>query len=400
MDDLQHIEKRVKRHVLGRTRSFFVATSPGMERLCLDELASLGLDTLDATVTKGGIEFSGRVHECYLANLKLRTANRILMRIEGFQATNFRQLAKKLESLPWELYLPGGAACVINVTSRHSRLFHKDAIADQFKESLAKQIPLDDSDSKREQHPSHFSQRIFVRVFNDSFTVSIDSSGDLLHKRGLKTHVGTAPIRETIAAAVLAVAGYRGGEPLLDPMCGSGTFSLEGAMVANHIPAGWYRGFAFMGWPCFRSSRWGHIRREAEKAITRPSEPIVFASDKDEDTCKTLAEVIRKNDLSGTVAVFAKNFFDLGTPDIEGLTKSKHGLVIINPPYGRRLETQDRSDRLFVEICEKLRSDFKGWKTALIAPERSLIKKVPFAVTAHDLFHGGLNLTLLTGRIV
>jgi putative N6-adenine-specific DNA methylase len=183
-------------------------------------------------------------------------------------------------------------------------------------------------------------------------------------------------------------------------MCGTGTFSLEGAMIANHVPAGWYRNFAFMGWPCFRPSRWEYIRREAEKSIKRINKPIIFASDKDQNICLKLEKVIRENNLSGTISVLRRDFFDLLPSDIKRLTKTeRNGLVTINPPYGRRLGSKDNSEKTFIQICQKLKKDFKGWKIALIAPSRDLVKKVPFTVAAHDLFHGGLNLTFLTGRI-
>ena len=132
-----NLEKRVKRHVLGKTRSFFVSTLPGMERTCLRELASLEISTAGASVTGGGVAFAGRVHDCYRANLHLRTANRILMRIETFRATNFRQLAKRVGQVPWELYLPQDAPVEIHATSRQSRLFHTEAVADRFREGLA-----------------------------------------------------------------------------------------------------------------------------------------------------------------------------------------------------------------------------------------------------------------------
>jgi len=400
MDDLGNIEKRVKRHVLGKIRSFFVSTLPGIEQLCFNELLSLGISMADATLMKGGVEFRDRVHNCYLANLKLRTANRILMRIETFRATNFRQLKKKLAGLPWELYLHKYAMYEVNVTSRHSRLFHKDAIVDQVKESVAERWSLANLYLENKQETSRFPQQIFIRAFNDRFTISIDSSGELLHKRGLKIHGGKAPIRETIAAAILSEAGYHGDEPLLDPMCGTGTFSLEGSMIANHVPAGWYRNFAFMGWPCFRPSRWKYIRREAEKSIKQINKPIIFASDKDQNICLNLGKVIRENNLSGTISVLRRDFFDLLPSDIKSLAKTeRNGLVTINPPYGRRLGSKDNSEKTFVKICQKLKKDFKGWKIALIAPSRNLVKKVPFTVADHNLFHGGLNLTFLTGRI-
>ena len=395
-----NVEKRIKRHVLGRTGSFYVSTLPGMEHLCVEELKSVGISTKNVLLSKGGLDFTGRIHECFLANLHLRMANRILMRIGTFSATNFRQLEKKLAGLPWELYLHIGTYCKINVTSRHSRLFHSGAIEDRIRASIKDRWGHIHDDLEKKQDIIRFPQQLFVRAVNDRFTVSIDSSGDMLYKRGLKVQGGKAPIRETTAAIIFALAGYHIGEPLIDPMCGTGTFSLEGAMIANHIPAGWYRDFAFMGWPCFKPSRWKHIRREAKARITRLSKPVIFASDKNQQNCHALETVIRQNDLSETISVCVKDFFDLLPLEIKELAKPAHrGLLTINPPYGRRLETKNYSEKMFIEICKKLKKDFKGWKVALISPGKHLVKKVPFKVTTHDLFHGGLNLTLLTGRI-
>lgn len=400
MNNPGNIEKRIKRHIIGKIRSFFISTAPGIERLCQKEILTLGLTGSDATLLKGGVALNARVHECYLTNLKLRLANRILMRVEDFRATNFRQLKKNIADLPWELYLQENAVCEISVTSRHSRLFHTDAIADQFKEGLEKRGCFAHFKPGDKEGTPRFPQQVFIRAVDDRFSVSIDSSGDLLHKRGLKTHGGKAPIRETTAAAILSLAGYQKGVPLLDPMCGSGTFSLEGAMVTNRIPAGWYRNFAFMGWPCFKNSRWKHIRREAKKRISPSVEPAVFASDRDQASCLALKKTVREKDLAGTISVHRKDFFDLLPSDIKkSLKGAPRGLVVINPPYGRRLETGADSEKLFVEICHKLQRDFRGWKLALIAPNRNLVKKVPFSVVSHALFHGGLNLTLLTGKI-
>ncbi|MDY6839049.1 MAG: hypothetical protein SWH78_13875 [Thermodesulfobacteriota bacterium] len=400
MDHLGNIEKRIKRHVLGKVRRFFVSTSPGMAPLCLDELLSVGISKANTALVKGGVEFTGRVHDCYIANLRLRTANRILMRMETFRATNFRQLAKKVTRLPWELYLHQGAPYSIHVTSRRSRLFHKEAISDHFKEGVTQRWAFSRGGSKEAGETAPFMQQIFVRALNDSFTVSIDSSGELLYRRGLKTQGGKAPIRETIGAAILILAGYDGQEPLIDPMCGTGTFSLEAAMMANHIPAGWYRDFAFMGWPCFRRARWKHIRREAEKSITPVQEPTVFASDNDAHACQVLERVVGDNNLSHTVSVFKKDFFDLLPSDVKTLTRTtQRGLVAINPPYGRRLGKRGDSEKVFLETCQKLKKDFSGWRVALLAPNRSFVRKVPFVVDVHGLFHGGLRLTLLTGTI-
>ncbi len=401
MTEIGNLEKRIKRQVLGKTRAFFVSTLPGVEHLCLDELLQLGLSVADARMSRGGIEFDGRVHDCYLANLYLRTANRVLMRLASFTASNFRQLEKKLTDLPWELYLQSDADISVNVTSKNSRLIHTDAIADRFKNSLDNRLRLlTGVAGKNHNSPTVRSQQIFVRAENDLFTVSIDSSGELLHKRGLKTQGGKAPVRETVAAAILQLAGYQPGETLIDPMCGTGTFSLEAAMVTGNIPAGWYRDFAFMDWPGFKVSRWNHLRQEAEKRMTPVSKPSIFASDIDPENCRALGQVIREKPLSETIHVFSADFFQLTPQDIKRqLPENNPGLVVLNPPFGLRLGTKDTTDQLFTDICQKLKQDFKGWKAAMLCPDKHLLKKIPFKATTHDFFHGGLHITLATGKI-
>ena len=406
MNEPGNLEKRIKRQVQGKVRSFFVSTLPGIEALCFKELTCLGIPMADTVTIKGGIEFNGRVHDCYLANLKLRTANRILMRITSFTASNFRQLEKKLSGIPWELYLHKDASREINVTSKHSRLIHTDAIATRFETSIEKNLKKSAHQpagihTKNHSGSAGRPQKIFIRAENDLFTVSIDSSGELLHKRGLKIQGGIAPVRETIAAAILTFAGYQPEEPLIDPMCGSGTFSLEAAMIAKNIPAGWFREFAFMDWPVFKPARWRHIRGEAGKNITPPSKPLIFASDIDPENSRTLSQLVKNNHLSDTINVCAADFFDLRPSNINELPDNlqKSGLIVLNPPYGRRLGSKGTVEKMFGRIGEKLKNDFKGWKVALLLPDKHLLPKIPFKTSAHDFIHGGLSITLVTGKI-
>jgi putative N6-adenine-specific DNA methylase len=400
MESSGNLEKRMKRQVIGKSRAFYISALPGFENICLNELSALGVSIADAGIETGGIEWMGKVHDCYRANLHLRTANRILMRVESFRATNFRRLGEEAAQIPWELYLDQGAPVSIHVTSRHSRLIHTDAIADQIREGIAKRPLMAHSEKKKLTGIDQIFQRIFIRATDDRFLVSLDSSGDLLHKRGLKINVGKAPLRETLAAAVLKVAGYDPEKPLIDPMCGAGTFSLEGAMIANHIPAGWYRDFAFMNWPCFKESRWRHIRREAEKMIFPLDSPVIFASDKDPAVCRELEKTIRAYDLSGAVRVSRKDFLDVSPAEI---LSSDHvqakGLVVINPPYGRRLGTKAQSAKLVDEICRKLKKDFAGWRFAMIAPDQQIGGCIPLMADRREFFHGGLTLSLLVGDL-
>ncbi len=398
MDKKSPLAKRIKRHVSGRQQSFFASTAPGLETLCYNELICLPLSSKEASIVEGGVQFKGRIQDCYLANLNLRIPNRILMRIAEFKASNFRTLEKKIAAVPWELFTHQGVLPEIKITSKHSRLYHKTAVADRIKKNIATCFdqPNGSSAMIRPDGNLHaFPQQLFVRAVDDRFTLSLDSSGDLLYKRGIKEHSGSAPLRETIAAAALHLAGYDPSAPLLDPMCGSGTFSLEGAMISQNIPAGWFRNFAFMGWPCFKQRQWNHLKREAQKHLTPVNPPLIFASDKDEKVCKTLANKIDATHFSGAVRVFCKNFLDLSPYELT----DKPGLIVINPPYGLRLGNRQESKALFRAVIHKLKTTYTGWKLAIIVPDKSYLKAIPFSLSSHQLFHGGLRITLLYGKI-
>jgi putative N6-adenine-specific DNA methylase len=386
--------KRIKRHVIGRERTFFASTPPRFEHFCLQEVLDLLTAVGNARVTPGGVEFKGRLDDCYRANLNLRMPNRILMRISELKSSNFRQLERKVGDIPWELYLHPDSRFKVHVATKHCRLHHSTAISERFEKGIAIRQSQVESDEKI-QKILPTDQNIYVRGVEDHFTVSIDSSGDLLYKRGLKKHTGRAPLRETLAAAALRLAGYEGSRPLVDPMCGAGTFSLEGALMAKRIPAGWFRDFSFMGWPSFRPKRWNYMKRQARSGFVQPERPMIFASDTDPDACQRLKDCVEKYSLSDAVRVYQKDFFDLAPRELT----DRIGVICINPPYGRRLGKRQNSQKIFHAICDRLKSDYCGWKLVLIAPGRKLAATVPFAVESYPILHGGLKVTLLVGTI-
>ena len=388
------LSKRIKRHVIGRRHNFFVATSPGFEPVCLQELLKLKPAAGEACVAPGGVEFEGRLDDCYLANLNLRSANRILMRIHTFKSSNFRKLEKKLGDIPWELYLHAGRVPKVHVATKHCRLRHSGAVAERFRTTIAAQLSRFEPRKKTSKIASA-EQNIYVRGIDDRFTVSIDSSGDLLYKRGLKKHAGKAPLRETLAATALLLAGYDGRGPLLDPMCGSGTFSLESALMAKHIPAGWFRNFAFMGWPSFRPKRWDYMRRQAESKFVKPDRPMIFASDTDLGACQKLEKCVQKYSMSDAVHVNSGDFFDFDLRTIG----DRVGVICINPPYGRRLGGRSESEKFFQAICNRLKQKYRGWDLVLFAPSRKLAGTIPFETKSYPILHGGLKLALLIGKI-
>lgn len=395
--DANSLARRVKRRLIGRSRIFFAAAAPGLENVCLEELASPPLSITDAAKVPGGVEFRGRLHDAYMANLHLRTATRILMRIDGFKATNFRQLERRIAGIPWEIYLPSGIPVDVRVVTSGSRLYHKTAIAKRFQSGVALNLEQGGvgMDSLPEAAPAFSRQTLFVRVVDDRFTISLDSSGDPLYKRGIKKDVGRAPLRETLAAAALRLAGFSGGEPLLDPMCGSGTFAMEGAMMIMNIPPGWHRKFAFMEWPAFRSRRWAHLRRQAEARFTRAAAPMVFASDKDKRVRAALEKNLRGREIAPAIRVSEEDFFHISPSRII----KAPGVLALNPPYGMRLGSRREIRGFYARIRARLEADFKGWKLALFVPDRRLAGNLPSQMNTLTLTHGGVKILLLTGVV-
>jgi putative N6-adenine-specific DNA methylase len=388
------LKKRIKRHVIGRKRQFFAATAPGLETICREELRVLLPSGTPMAIVEGGVKFEGRLHDGYLANLNLHTANRLLMRIGSFHAANFRKLEKNLIAVPWELFVLSGTQTNIRVTSRHSRLYHKDAVAVLVQSSIALRFAQNEFSGEATPEPT-VTQQIFVRLSDNRVTLSIDSSGDLLHKRGIKPSAAKAPIRETLAAAALILSGYTGAEPLVDPMCGSGTFAIEAALIAQKIPPGGFRDFAFMEWPSFQPKRWQHMKQATEKKIVRTNTPFIFASELDDRAACELEDSVTQHGLSGIVAVSTRDFFDLSPTELT----NRSGLVTLNPPFGRRLGSRRESEALFLSVCERLKKEYKGWKFVLISLNPRLVGMVPFRSTTHLLPHGGLKVALMTGRI-
>lgn len=441
------LEKRIKRRVTARTHRFFAVCSPGLKQLCHKEMVALTQHTESSASTgkehkeddmvnmphdlffspvfedmmtiPGGIEFTGTVQDCYAANLYLRSPSRILMRIAKFKAENFRTFEKRFGEIEWELYLNPSVQVRYEVSTSTSRLYHSDAIAQRAEQVIESHFKLPDSASFRSNHKekSNGVQIIMIRGENDFFEISIDSSGTLLHKRGVKIHVGAAPLRETIAFAILSAMGYSSGRPLIDGMCGSGTFALEAAMISCNIPAGFYREFAFENWPCFSAAQWNHMKKIASKSFTH-NHPI-FAVDRDSAVLKRLKETADNFNLSSSINIIKSDFFDLLPEElinshIEGLSKrgendensyktevvcsgkrqskGNKGFVVLNPPYGNRVGDKNNIDQLFADIGKKLGSDFRGWCAAVIIPDKKLLNHLPGKHSLIPVFHGGLDI--------
>lgn len=377
------LARRLKKHITSREHEYFAVTAPHLDKLCQKELDMI-LPQNETFVQPGGVTFFGRPENMYLANLYLRSATRILMRIGNFKAVNFNEFVKKMAHLNFDLYLNAETLPEVMVKTHHCRLYHTKAVAEAAAAYFAQLFPH----AKTAANAPH----IYVRGTDDNFTISLDTSGDMLYKRGLKNKGGAAPLRETLAYAVLQKAGYKGG-PLLDPMCGSGTFSLEAALTAGNIAPGLAREFAFTQAPFFNAKQWDYFKRQAcATQKPAPPEPLIVASDKDAEVIKTLKLIAAEQELETFIKVINKDFFELSPKTLFG---RKTGLVVLNPPYGLRLLERAEAENLYGALCRKLTQDFKGWRYAVITPRKDWLNFNN--IRWHKIWHGGLNLFLATG---
>jgi putative N6-adenine-specific DNA methylase len=384
--------RRVKRRVRAGIHEFFAVCPPGLRQVCAKELAGLDARIRDIQIVPGGVIFHARLMDACLANLWLRSPSRILMRLARFRATQFTLLEKKLADIDWDLFLPAGADPAIQVTCHKSRLYHSDAIAGRCSPIVRAALgtgPVKDSPPGPEPVP----QTILIRAENDRFDISLDMSGLPLFKRGIKTRVAAAPLRENLAFAIMTAAGLTGQEVLMDPMTGSGTFAIEGAMIQARIPPGFYRGFAFETWPGVSPAAFAHARTQAARQFSDVRS--IFAFDIDPNAMAILAANLSGHKFLAPVQTALLDFFDL-MPD--RFTHQK-GVIVLNPPYGRRLGNRTDTASFYREIIQKLAADFQGWRVGLIFPGRQFRHLNTLDLDPFPFFHGGLDLTAGIGRI-
>lgn len=354
----------------------------------------LGFPENNLNDIQGGIEFKSKPETCLLFNLHLRSPLRILMRIRRFKADSFKKFEKKINTIDWILYLHKNSNLKFNVTIKKSRLYHSDAVAQRCEKIIQDQLNLGSAFTISSKTQSN--QTIYIRADNNEFTISLDSTGDLLFKRSIKQKVYKAPLRENLAFAMLFWAGFSKKDILIDPMCGSGTFSLEAAMMKTNIPSGFFRSFAFENWPGFTQKTYAYMKKQAqEKFLTFPKKHI-FASDLDNMALTAMEQNISKPYFNSIINICQKDFFSINPSRI---SHGEKGVVMLNPPYGKRLGEKSDTRSFYREIGKKLSKDFKGWRAGIIIPSREYKSYLELRLELKPIFHGGLDIFAGMGMI-
>jgi 23S rRNA G2445 N2-methylase RlmL len=387
------LERRVRRHVRAPVHEWFAACAPGLEPILAAEMTAVGLS--HAGIVPGGVGFAGRLDAGYRANLELGTANRILLRVASFRVRAAEDLFREARRIPWEAFLPAGVPLKIQVVVERSRLSSDGLVEDTLLDAVRarmKGLAAEPFVSSPDREPSAVIQRVFVRLADDRAVLSLDSSGDHLHRRGYRLAASDAPIRETLAAGILRFAGFDGSAPLVDAMCGSGTFAIEAAVIAGRRPPGIRRTFLFEAWPSFLPDTWKHVRRRAGEGGT-PGHAIVAR-----DLDPSMLAICRENaSRAGCEPVIeAADFFDVGPPE-----ECRPGWIVLNPPYGLRLDAGGSADAFFRRIAVVLRRRWRGWRFVLVVPDPIRPASLGLRIDRHvSLPHGGARVTVVSGLSV
>lgn len=334
----------------------FAACAPGTERLAATEIRALGARVLGTE--PGGVTWGATHRQLYAAHLWCRVVTRVVVRVATFRAFTFAELERGCATVPWATWLQPGVLAEVRASAHRSKLIHTGAVEERVQAALEAAGPLGGA-------------LVLARVVDDMVTLSVDATGALLHKRGWRTEVGDAPLRETLAAACLAAVGWTGTEPLADPLCGAGTIAVEAARLARGLPACLPdRAFAFTSWPAFQPGTWASVQGEAAER-ERPSAGVpVIAMDHDPAAVAATRANAHRAGVADDVEVRQG---DAGT----FTAMEPRGWVVTNPPYGRRLTG---TPRLAVP---------PGWGLAVLHPQA-----VPGAEPVLRVRNGGLPVAL------
>lgn len=372
----------------------FAVSAPGLEPFTFAELAALGLKPGKplADGEEGGVTFQGGTREIYLANLHLRTASRVLLRFGQFYAAAFSELRKKAARLPWESVLQPGQPVALRVTCRQSKLYHSGAVAERVAGAINDRLGQAVTVTKYDEDSAETPALVVVRLVNNQCTISLDTSGAHLHRRGYRQAVAKAPLRETLAAGLLMASGWDGSTPLLDPFCGSGTIPIEAAMLARRIAPGRLRRFAFMDSPDFDASLWQEVLKQANDAVL-PSGPILQASDRDAGA----VIMARANALRAGVSEMIE-FSQRAVSSIQ--PPQMPGTVVTNPPYGVRVRSGHDLRNLYDQFGKVLRANCPGWQAAILCSDPVLLGHTRLKFDRRYFFNnGGINVQLACATI-
>lgn len=365
---------------MAKTKTYVAKTLAGLESLLVDELKALGFQNV--TELRRGAEFETDDRGMILANMASRYAIRVLEPFWEDKAANPDQLYAAAKRIPWERVMDVHTTFSVHATvnseafthSHYAALKVKDALVDRFREKFRKR-PSVDKDAPQ--------MRFDIHINDNRFRVSLDTTGDSLHRRGYRPPGAKAPLNEILAAAMLTLSGWQADQPLHIPMCGSGTLVMEAAMKAAGLPSQWFRTqYGFYHRRDFDKSMVMKIRQEIWNN-RKPVKPKIFATDIERAAVKQTLESISRVSWEHDIVVETRDFMELERPD-------EPGVIILNPPYGERMRPEN-IEQLYRNIGRKLKDTYAGSRAWIISSNLDALNHVGFKhFVKHTLFNGQL----------
>lgn len=395
----------------------FAIAAPGLEPLVARELGALPVRGVREVV--GGVEFTADAAGLAAAQLRLRTASRVLVRLASFKATAFHELERSARHVPWASVLPPDAPFALRVTCRKSRLYHSDAVAERVAAAIVRSVAgarpaerstgapesddLEDADAMDgtidavgvdvgDAAPARTPQLFVVRFDRDRCTISADASGELLHRRGYRQAVARAPMRETLAAALVMASGWDPATPLLDPFCGSGTIPIEAALIARRIAPGLERAFAAERWPSTASGVWAAARAAAAAEVLPSAPAPILGSDRDAGAIEAAKANAERAGVAGDVTFTCAALMHAEPP-------AERGTLVSNPPYGVRVGDAADLGRLYAALGDLVRARFPKWDVTLVVADRVELARTRLAFAESlSTRNGGLSVQFQSRR--
>lgn len=373
------IRRRAKRFLLREPLHLFVPTLPAFEAIAGAEIRALGFQP---SAQSGGVSFEGDLSSVYRANLGLRVGNRVLLRLGTFLAQSYPMLYNRARNVPWEAVLGRCQEIEVRVSFSNSRLRNKEHIEKVIRDAILRRLKqLDVSADTSHSH----SLTIHARLRRDRCTLSLDTTGAHLHKRGYRTISARAPLRETTAAAVLLIANSATYDLVVDPFCGSGTFVIEANLIARNYPPGAHRPFAITNSPLHSEGKFLHQRRILLAAAGDTTQRVTGL-----DISPQAVAQGRKAALDAGVTTAHLEIADSTTLNFRALEcGAERRLVVANLPYGHRLGSPQAARTLLDRFSRILSSTAVGWHFALITPEAMPLTHPKLSVTRKVNFNNG-----------
>lgn len=370
---------------------FFAPCPRGLEPLLSSDLEALNAQNVRAV--DGGVHFSGDWALCYRANLESRVASRILWRVKEAQYRSEQDIYQAAFDLQWQRWFDVSNTIRVNVTAikcplkslEFVTLRIKDAVCDRFRAHCNERPSVDTLEP---------DIRIHAFIEANGLTLYVDTSGDALFKRGVRQHTNIAPLRENLAAGILRLTGWQPGTPLLDPMCGSGTFLIEAAQIALNIQPGIGRHFAFERLKNFDAKKWQAMREQAIAAQLPPGPLDIHGSDLYGDALKTARRNLAEAGLAECVQLKQANVLEVSPP-------AEQGVLVANLPYGERMGDLEELAELYPKLGDALKQKFGGWTAWLFTADKAILKLMRLSPSKRiPLFNGAIECRLLEYRIV